>query len=62
MSIEGKYVMHVTVIDPDSGAPVDVDIYKLDTGAMVGVDSSFIEQEVGEIYSPYDNGVELNLE
>jgi hypothetical protein len=65
MSDEGKnvtqlstrYVTTVTVIDPDSGGEVEVEIRKIDeSGAMVGIDGSYLEQDVGEVNNPYGDG------
>lgn len=44
MSIpKADFIKEVTVIDPATNAPVDIAIYKdLDSGAMFGVDSSYI--------------------
>ena len=28
---------------------------------MVGIDGSYLEQDVGPVYSPYDKGVKLNI-
>jgi len=39
-----KFVKEVSVIDPDSNAPVEVAIYKHDNGGMFGIDSSYVEQ------------------
>lgn len=57
-SANSKYVGTVTVVDPDSGLPVEVEIRKMDTGAMVGLDGSYLEQMGDEeaVYSPYDPG------
>jgi hypothetical protein len=52
-----KYVATVTVTDPDTNLPVDVEIRKLENGLMVGIDESAIEET---IYSPYDT-VELEI-
>jgi len=60
--IATKPVTIVTVIDPDTYLPVEVEIRKLvDSGGMVGIDGSFLEQDVGPIYSPYDKGTELDI-
>lgn len=51
------FVTTVTVMDPDSGLPVELEIRKLTiTGAMVGIDASYLEQEVGEVRNPYNPG------
>ena len=47
-------VCTVTVTDPDSGLPVEVEIYKLATGGMVGVDGSWLAADEGPTYSPFD--------
>lgn len=60
--IKGKLVQTVNVIDPDTQGEVAVAIYKLETGGMVGVDESFLANTDEPVYSPYDNGVQLNLE
>jgi len=52
--MKSKFITIITVIDPDTSAPVDVEIRKLENGAMVGLDGSFLEQDVGPVYSPYD--------
>lgn len=57
--IKSKFVKIISVIDPDSNLPVEIEIRKLETGAMVGIDGSFLEQDVGKVYSPYDKGVEI---
>lgn len=61
-SIKGKFVKSITVLDEDSKAEVQVSIYKLETGGMIGVDESFLANTDEPVYSPYDVGVELNLE
>ena len=57
--IKSKFVTVVEVIDPDTNAPVEVEIRKLETGGMIGIDGSYLEQEVGPVYSPFDKGVEI---
>lgn len=60
--IKAKQIAETHFTDPDSGGEVHVAIFKMETGAMVGIDASFLEQDVGPVYSPYDNGVELDIE
>ena len=55
-----KYITEVQISDPDSNMPVNVAIYKESTGGMFGVDSSYVEQEIGKVFSPIGNG-ELEL-
>lgn len=54
--MDAKQVDTVTVTDPDTHAPVDVTIMKESAGGMFGVDSSFIHQGVGDVFSPFGNG------
>lgn len=61
VTIPSRFVANVTVEDPDSHAEVELEIRKLDTGAMVGIDGSFLESDVGPVYSPYDCGVEVEI-
>ena len=60
-AIKTKYVQTITVIDPDSGGDVSVEVRKLETGPLVGIDGSYLEQDVGPVYSPYDRGIELEI-
>jgi hypothetical protein len=62
--ISTKWVAHVTVTDPDTGNEVGVEIRKLETGPMVGLDSSYLEQLDGDPeedfpMSPYDENTGL---
>ena len=51
-------VTRVTVTDPDSKLPVEVEIRKcVESGAMVGIDGSFLGQEVDEVRNPYNPGL-----
>lgn len=59
--IKSKFVQVVTVTDPDTNLPVEVEIRKLETGGMVGIDASYLEQEVGPVHSPFDNGIEIDI-
>ena len=54
--IGSKHVCVVTVTDPDTHLPVEVEIRKMETGPMVGFDGSFLEQldEDEHPRSPYD--------
>jgi hypothetical protein len=59
--IQTKHVQCVTVIDPDSGGEVEIEIRKLESGSMVGIDASWLDADEGPTYSPYDKGVELAI-
>ena len=60
--MKANFVETVSVTDPDSGGEVHFSIFKLESGGMIGVDASFIEQEVGPVFSPFDRNIELQLE
>jgi len=62
LTMKTKFVTEIIVIDPDSGNEVGVAIYKLENGGMVGIDSSFIEQDIGPVYSPFDENTELEID
>ncbi len=58
-----KRITEITVTDPDSHLEVQVTIYKMENGGMVGIDSSFIANTDDPVYSPYDKKrVELDIE
>jgi len=61
-TIRSKQVGSIMQMDPDSGGEVELAIFKMETGGMVGLDASFIEQEVGPLYSPYDHNIKLNID
>jgi hypothetical protein len=60
--MKGKFIKTITVTDPDSQGEVQVAIYKLDNGGMIGVDESFLANTDEPVYSPFDSGVELDLD
>ena len=60
--IKGKFVKSITVLDPDSKMDVEVQIFKLETGGMIGIDESFIANTDEPIFSPFDKGVKLVLD
>jgi hypothetical protein len=59
---KAAFVEEIKVMDPGTGNAVGVSMYKTAGGGMVGIDSSFLEQAVGKAYSPFDEGVELELD
>jgi hypothetical protein len=61
-NVKAIYVSAVTVTDPDTGAEIDVEIYKDEaSGAMFGLDSSFLDGDVGPVFSPYNKGQEITI-
>ncbi len=61
MKIKAKFVWNLTVIDPDTNLPVEIDIYKMETGPMVGLDACPLEADF-PILSPYDENTQLEIE
>lgn len=51
-TLESTFVTTVTVLDPDTKLPVEVEIRKLESGEMVGLDGSSVE-DYGGFFSPY---------
>lgn len=43
-----KFTEEITVIDPDSNAPVELSVFKHENGGMFALDSSYIEQVLPE--------------
>jgi hypothetical protein len=51
------YVAKITVIDPDTKLPVEMEIRKCqESGAMIGIDGSFLEYTGEMIRNPYNYG------
>ena len=48
---KAKFVLELTVIDPDTKAPVEIAVYKHENGGMFAVDSSYILQVAEETLS-----------
>lgn len=59
--IKTKFIEVIETIDPDSYLPVNLAIYKLETGGIVGIDVSFLQNTDETVYSPFDNGLELEI-
>lgn len=56
--IPSKFVATITVIDPDTKLPVEVEIRKLEGGPMVGLDGAYLAQlddASDHPNSPYDD-------
>jgi hypothetical protein len=55
VEIQGSiFVAQVTVVDPITGLPCDVEIRRLDDGTLVGLDAAFLERSDVDPISPYD--------
>lgn len=59
--LSSKFVSRITVIDPDTNMPVDIEIHKLESGGMIGIDASFFETDL-PVFSPYDLNEEVEIE
>ena len=59
--INSKYITTVRVIDPDSDQEVEIEIRKLATGGMLGIDCGFLEKTTKKVYSPYKPGYYVNV-
>ena len=59
--IQTKCVGVITVKDPDTNLPVELEIRKLEGGPMVALDGCFLEQSEELPFSPYDEGMVLDI-
>jgi hypothetical protein len=48
MISRAKFVKEIVVEDPDSGGLIEIEIYKHENGGMFGIDSSYVDQVLGE--------------
>jgi hypothetical protein len=48
MISKAKFVKEIVIEDPDSGGLVEIEIYKHENGGMFGIDSSYVDQVLGE--------------
>lgn len=60
--IKGKQFVEFSVRDPDTNGIVYIAVIKLETGGMIGIDSSFLANTEEPIYSPFDKNIEIDLE
>lgn len=60
MKVRATYVGTLTVTDPDTQAPVDLQVYKdPESEGMFAVDVSFLDQETCVVPSPFNEGTKL---
>lgn len=52
--VKSTFMDKIYVTDPDSKSLVELEVRKLSGGPMVGIDASYLEQDVGLVFSPYD--------
>jgi len=60
-TMRSTFVKFVTVIDPDNNQPVELEVRKLATGAIVGFDAPYLEAQSGPIFSPYHPGMQVEI-
>jgi hypothetical protein len=60
--VKGKHIQTITVTDPDSKLPVELAIFKLANGAVIGIDESFISNTDEDICNPYTKNSLLDLD
>jgi hypothetical protein len=61
-STRAVHVREIEVMDPYTENTVGVSIYRLAGGGMVGIDSSYLEQDMGPVFSLFDRGIVLDLD
>jgi hypothetical protein len=49
---KAKFVSEITVVDPDTGGDVQIEVYKHENGGMFAIDSSYLEQTVDDDSNP----------
>lgn len=58
-----KVLQEVSIMDPDTGNIVTLEVRKdLETGALVGLDGSYLENTDEPVYDPYNFGHQINVE
>ena len=56
------FIKSITVQDPDTGNDVDLEIRKDNvTGAVVGIDGSYLSNTEDIVFDPYNQGATLNF-
>lgn len=44
MNTTAKFVKEITVTDPDTKLPVEIDVFKHEGGSMFAIDASYLDQ------------------
>lgn len=55
--MKAKFIKEIELTDPDTNLPVSIAVYKEEAGGMFAVDSSYIEQDLDYVHSPFGNGI-----
>jgi hypothetical protein len=55
-----KYIEEVMVKDPDTGAMIEIEIWKHPSGGMFGVDSAYLDQVTDYVYDPF-GGLKIKI-
>ena len=45
---KAKFIKEITIEDPDTGQPIEMEVYKHENGGMFAIDSSYLEQVADE--------------
>lgn len=46
-NLKARFVEEITVTDPDTKAPIEMEVYKHPNGGMFAIDSSYLDQCCG---------------
>jgi hypothetical protein len=49
---QATFINEITVVDPETNAPVQVSMFKHENGGIFGIDSSFLEQMFDDEETP----------
>ena len=60
-TIKSTFVKLITITDPENNQPIELEIRKLESGAVVGFDAPYLEAGVGPIFSPYHPGLQVEI-
>jgi hypothetical protein len=61
-SIEARFITQITITDPDSHAPVELEVWKdPSSGGLFGIDASFLDQIEEHVASPFNPDIILHL-
>ena len=58
--MKSKFIKTIILKDPDSNKDVYIEIMKLVTGEMIGLDYNSFEKTNGEFYNPYNKDSKID--
>ena len=60
-TVKATYISTITVVDPDSKGQVEIEIWKdPESGALLGLDASFLDMVSAKVASPYNSKTTLD--